>query len=654
MMSGLTLAQVQAASKRISEYVHTTPVFTSETMDALSGRKLFFKAENLQKTGSFKARGAANAILLTKEERPEVSGVTTHSSGNYGTAVAYAAQRAGLRAVIVVPRGTSQAKCKSIQGYGAELVFCDPTPVSRKETCEKISREQGFPIVHPDDDYGVMAGQGTIALEFLHEEPDLDAILVPTAGGGMISGIAVAAKGLSSKCKVYAVEPEGKDLQKSLEKGTRLWEGPPKFLPTVADAIRLQQPGNLTFPILCQYAEKTVFSVSDAEIVDAMKLTWERMKLVIEAASGAAVAAALSQQMKAMPASLEKIGVVLCGGNVDLDDLPWMKSASIMSELTLAHIQAASKRIAQFVQVTPVFTSETMDALSGRKLFFKAENLQKTGSFKARGASNAILQLKEERPEVRGVITHSSGNHGTAVAYAAQRAGLKAVIVVPRGTSQAKCKSIQGYGAELVFCDPTPASRKETCERLSREQDFPIVHPYDDYRVMAGQGTIALELLEQEPDLDAILVPISGGGMTSGIAVGAKGLSDKCKVYAVEPEGKDLQRSLEEGTRLWEGPPIFLPTVADAIRLQQPGNLTFPILCQYAEKTVFTVSDAEIVDAMKFTWERMKLVIEAASGAAVAAALSQQMKAMPASLEKIGVVLCGGNVDLENLPWIKS
>ncbi|ROT67529.1 putative serine racemase-like [Penaeus vannamei] len=235
----------------------------------------------------------------------------------------------------------------------------------------------------------------------------------------------------------------------------------------------------------------------------------------------------------------------------------------------LQEVRAAYQRIQGWIHRTPVFTNEGLNNLSGRKLFFKAENLQKTGAFKARGACNAVFLEKEKNPKSPGVVTHSSGNHGQAVAYAAKCAGLPCSVVVPKGTPKVKCDAIVNYGAELVFCEPSPAARKEVCAQIAEATGKAIIHPFDNYNVMAGQGTIALELLEEVPDLDAILVPISGGGMTSGIAVATHGLNPDCRVYAVEPFGKELQRSLENKKRMWDNPPRFLETIADAIRTQQ-------------------------------------------------------------------------------------
>nr|XP_053645623.1 probable serine racemase [Cherax quadricarinatus] len=317
------LRDVRAAALRIQHFLHTTPVLTSHSVDVLAGRQLFFKAEHLQKTGSFKARGACNAVFLEKERNPDSAGVVTHSSGNHAQAVAYAAMCLGLPCTVVVPKGTPKVKCDAICSYGAELVFCNPTPVSRVKTCASVAEETGRTIIHSSDNYDVIAGQGTIALELLNEVPDLDAIVVPTSGGGMLAGVSVATQKIQPKCQVYAVEPVGKNLQRCLEAKQRLWSDPPTFLNTVADSMRLQAVGHLAFPIICEYTNTRVFTVTDDQMIEGMKLTFERMKQVIEAASGAGVYAAVKLIGEVQPKA-RKVGVILCGGNVDLDKLPWV------------------------------------------------------------------------------------------------------------------------------------------------------------------------------------------------------------------------------------------------------------------------------------------------------------------------------------------
>lgn len=322
------------------------------------------------------------------------------------------------------------------------------------------------------------------------------------------------------------------------------------------------------------------------------------------------------------------------------------------SKIGLEDIKTAFNRISGLVHKTDIITSSTLDRMAGKKLYFKTEMFQKTGSFKARGALNAIKCALENRGSVPGIVTHSSGNHGQAVAWAANQMGLPCTVVVPQDTPSVKCEAIKGYDAELVFCESSPTARKETCDKIAADTGKVIIHPYDNYDVIAGQGTIGLELLTQVPDLDAILVPISGGGMTSGICVAARGIRPECKVIAVEPRGKELWKSLEANQRLWSNPPQFLDTIAEGIKTQQVGQLTFPLLCDHVAG-VITVTDKDMSNAMKLVAERMKIVIEAASGAAVAAALSEQIKNME-GVEKVGVILCGGNVDMDRLPWLEE
>lgn len=221
-------------------------------------------------------------------------------------------------------------------------------------------------------------------------------------------------------------------------------------------------------------------------------------------------------------------------------------------------------------------------------------------------------------------------------------------------TPEVKCNAIKGYGAELVLCENSPTSRMDTCQGIADDRKFKIIHPYDDYDVICGNSTIALELHEQVPNLDAILVPVSGGGMTSAIALATKAINPSCKVIAIEPEGKNLGPCLKTKSRLWNNPPQFVNTIAEGIKTQQAGQLTFPILCDLVEEEVITISDKEMVSAMKLVAERMKLVIEAAAGAAAAAALiSPQLDQKFPGLSKVGVILCGGNLDLNKIPWIE-
>jgi len=321
------------------------------------------------------------------------------------------------------------------------------------------------------------------------------------------------------------------------------------------------------------------------------------------------------------------------------------------TKVGLDEVVAAASRLSGSLHRTEILTCSTLDKMTGKELFFKTEMFQKTGSFKARGALNAIKCCLERGSSPPMIVTHSSGNHGQAVAWAAGHCGLPCTVVVPEGTPVVKCEAIKGYGARLVMCHPTPTGRKETADKIAKETGGAIIHPYDDYDVIAGQGTIGLELIQQVADLDMVLVPISGGGMTSGIAVAVKTIKPECKVIAVEPEGKDLWRSLESKERMWPNPPQFLNTIAEGIMTQQVGQVTFPLLCQLVDG-VITVTDKEMAEGCRLAAERMKVMVEAASGAAIAAAMSDQVKGMEG--KKVGVILCGGNVDMNRLPWLDA
>lgn len=338
---------------------------------------------------------------------------------------------------------------------------------------------------------------------------------------------------------------------------------------------------------------------------------------------------------------------------------------AFQGKISFQSVIEAQERIKGFLHTTPVFQNEALNRLclknsddgSSVNVFCKGEFLQKTGSFKARGALNAVLKLKESTAKgetVSGVVTHSSGNHGQALAWAAREAGLPCQVVIPRGAPAVKAQAIESYGATLVYCDPTPAARASTCAAISQRENYDIIPPYDHYDVIAGQGTIALEFLSQVPDLDCILVPISGGGMTSGICIAAKEMKPDIKIYAVEPSGKELGASLKAGQRLWEGEPKFLDTIADGIRLQQVGHLTWPILLELAEKEVLSVTDMEMIESMKFVFQRMKLAIEVSAAAGIAAVQGLQFKALAQryDFKNVGIILCGGNTDLDKLPWI--
>lgn len=312
--------------------------------------------------------------------------------------------------------------------------------------------------------------------------------------------------------------------------------------------------------------------------------------------------------------------------------------------LTLSQIREAHARIADKINRTPVLTSETLDGQAGATLFFKCENFQKTGAFKARGATNAVFLLSEADAR-RGVATHSSGNHAAALARAARLRGIPAHIVMPTNAPKAKEASVRRYGGKITFCEPTMESRESTAARVVDETGAQLIHPYNDLRVMAGQGTAALELLQDVPDLDLILCPVGGGGLLSGTATVAKSLKPGMRVIAVEPAGADdAYRSFRAGHIV----PVAKPaTIADGLR-GTLGDKPFAEIQRYVDDMV-TVTDAAIVQAMRTIWDVMKIVIEPSAAVAYAALVERKVETRGM---RIGLILTGGNLDLDGLPWM--
>jgi threonine dehydratase len=316
-------------------------------------------------------------------------------------------------------------------------------------------------------------------------------------------------------------------------------------------------------------------------------------------------------------------------------------------------IEAAHARIAPHIHRTPVLTSATFDALTGAQVFFKCENLQKTGSFKIRGACNAIFSLTDEQIS-HGIVTPSSGNHGAAVACAAAWRGVPAWIVMPRNAPKAKCRAVESYGGRITFCEPKVSARAEACARLQKETGATLIHPYDDDRIIAGQATVAKELLEQVSDLDAVFAPVSGGGLLSGTCLGARGLSPAVRIFGCEPErADDASRSLASGTlQSLESS----DTIADGLRASLAAR-TFAILQRYVD-SILLVSEEEIIATTRLVWERMKIIIEPSSAVALApllrpggvSALKLPLRA-DGVVPKLGVIFSGGNVDLSSLPF---
>jgi threo-3-hydroxy-L-aspartate ammonia-lyase len=316
--------------------------------------------------------------------------------------------------------------------------------------------------------------------------------------------------------------------------------------------------------------------------------------------------------------------------------------------LTLELINEARARIKASVHRTPVITSRSFDeaatlaAGAERRVFFKCENLQRAGAFKMRGASNKILSLSASERE-RGVVAFSSGNHAQAVALAAREAGTRAVVVMPADAPQLKITATRGYGAEVILFDRQKEDREAITREIAERERLVMVPPYDDYLVMAGQGTCALELLEDAPDLDCIATPCSGGGLFAGASTAAKGVNPEMRCFAVEPElANDTEMSFRRGERV-EIPPSS--TIADGLRVQTPGALTFPVLQTTAED-VLTVTDDELIQTLKFMLFRLKILVEPSGAAAAAAVLFNKL---PAKARRIGVVLSGGNIDPQAL-----
>ena len=315
------------------------------------------------------------------------------------------------------------------------------------------------------------------------------------------------------------------------------------------------------------------------------------------------------------------------------------------NSLDLATIQAAHTRIRGLVKRTPVLTSQKLDTAWGGSLFFKCENLQEVCAFKARGATNAVFSLTDAEA-ARGVVTHSSGNHAAALSRAAGLRGIPAYIVMPSNSPASKVKNVESYGGRITFCEPTQAAREKTCTRITAETGATLIHPFEDFRVMAGQGTATLELLEDAPNLDLILVPVGGGGLLSGTAIAAKGVKPGIKVIAAEPaQASDAAQSFHSGHRV----SVQANTIADGLRTSI-GAPNFALI-QANVDDVVTVSEEGIVAAMRQIWEALKIIIEPSSAVPHAAIMEGKI---PVAGRRVGIILTGGNVDLDLLPWMKK
>jgi len=309
----------------------------------------------------------------------------------------------------------------------------------------------------------------------------------------------------------------------------------------------------------------------------------------------------------------------------------------------IAAIRAAHARVAPYVHRTPVLTCAALDELVGARLYFKCENFQKVGAFKARGACNAVFSLAEDAA-AKGVVTHSSGNHGAALAYAAQRRGIPAFVVMPENAAKVKQANVARFGATIRLCAPTQAARERACADVQRETGATLVHPYDDVHVIAGQGTAVLELLEDVPDLDAVIAPVGGGGLISGTSIAARAIRPGITIYGAEPAGAD---DAARGFASGRVEPLPHPdTIADGLRATLSERTLQAIRRNVT--AIPTASEAAIASAMRATWERMKIVIEPSSAVPLACLLES---GMPIAGRRVGIIVSGGNVDLDHLPW---
>lgn len=310
---------------------------------------------------------------------------------------------------------------------------------------------------------------------------------------------------------------------------------------------------------------------------------------------------------------------------------------------SIQDIYAAAHRIEPFIHRTPVLTCGSIDRMIGAKLFLKCENFQKVGAFKIRGATNAVLMLDEESA-ARGVATHSSGNHAAALSMAAGTRGIPAHVVMPENAPSVKKDAVAGYGAHIIFCAPTTEARESTLTEVIKETGAAFIHPYDDYRVITGQATVALELIEDVRKLDIIVTPVGGGGLTSGAALTVHYLSPETRMIAAEPaEADDAYRSFNTGSLIPSENPL---TIADGLRTSL-GDKTFPIILSHVDE-IITVTEEGIVKAMRHIWERMKIVIEPSAAVPLGALLENDIGV---GGKRIGIILSGGNVDLDSLPW---
>jgi threonine dehydratase len=323
-----------------------------------------------------------------------------------------------------------------------------------------------------------------------------------------------------------------------------------------------------------------------------------------------------------------------------------MEAATTISIPTYADVEAAHERIRPYIHRTPILTSSYLNALTGAELLFKCENFQKAGAFKVRGACNAVFGLSEEKAK-RGVATHSSGNHALSLSYAAGRRGIPCHVVMPRTAPKAKKDAVRGYGGIITECEPSTSSREEVFARVQSETGAEFVHPYNDERVIAGQGTCSKEMIEDLGALDAVVAPIGGGGMVSGSCLTLSTIAPRTEIFAAEPEAADdAYQSFKSGAIVAYDAPS---TVADGLKVPLKDR-TWHFVSRHVTD-VLLASEEEIVDAMKLTWQRMKIVIEPSCAVPLAVILKNPDVFAG---KRVGVIITGGNVDLDTLPWIKN
>jgi len=311
--------------------------------------------------------------------------------------------------------------------------------------------------------------------------------------------------------------------------------------------------------------------------------------------------------------------------------------------VTYNDIEKAHQRISDHIHNTTILTSDSLNNELGSNLFFKCENFQKTGSFKIRGATNSILQLNDKEIK-NGIITTSSGNHGAAVAFIANKIGASSKIIMPNNTPKNKIENVERYGGEIFYCEPNIKSREYTLEKMVQKSGGSIIHPYNDEKIIAGQGTAAKELIEKVPDLDAIICPVSGGGLLSGTLLAAKNLKPDIKVFGAEPENADdTYRSILKNKIMSNK---TTDTIADGLRAQV-GTITFPIIKENVNK-ILLVSEEMIISSMYMIWQRLKIIVEPSCSIVLAALMINSKRFLN---KKVGLILTGGNYDLKQIPW---